>query len=126
MTVDRRQLLLPDSIRETLPALYSQEELGLMALARVKFFTPDSNWTWFASEGSPVDANGYYDTDQPKVDFLLFGLVVGFEAELGYFSLNELAAQKSPLGMPIERDLYFKPGSLQSLMSLYSNSDNSQ
>jgi hypothetical protein len=24
----------------------------------VKFFTPDSSWTWYATEGSPVDENG--------------------------------------------------------------------
>ena len=36
-------ILLPKEIREELPALYANEELGLDALARVKFFTPDSN-----------------------------------------------------------------------------------
>jgi len=35
----------PDEVREKLPTLYAGEELGLMALALVKFFTPDSNWT---------------------------------------------------------------------------------
>jgi hypothetical protein len=28
----------------------SGEELGLDAHAQVKFFTPDSGWTWYASE----------------------------------------------------------------------------
>ena len=37
--------LLPHYIRKQLPLLYSQEELGLDAFARVKFFTPDSSWT---------------------------------------------------------------------------------
>ena len=45
----RDNLLDPES-REKLPELYSREELGLMALALVKFFTPDSSWTWYASE----------------------------------------------------------------------------
>ncbi len=40
-----------------------------------------------STEGAPVDEDGYMDTD--KVDFLFFGLVVGFKPELGYFSLNE-------------------------------------
>jgi len=38
--------LLNKEGREALPALYANEEIGLKALARVKFFTPDSNWTW--------------------------------------------------------------------------------
>lgn len=42
--------LLDDESREKLPPLYSGEEQGLDALAQVKFFTPDSNWTWHASE----------------------------------------------------------------------------
>lgn len=37
------------------------------------------------------------------------GVVVGFERELGYFSLDELADLRGPLGLPIERDLAFKP-----------------
>jgi len=35
--------------------LYSGEELGLDALAQVKFFTPDSSWTWYASEFDEED-----------------------------------------------------------------------
>ena len=37
------------------------------------------------------------DTNKPKVDYLFFGLVVGFETELGYFSLNELKTAKEGL-----------------------------
>lgn len=35
--------------------------------------------------------------------------------ELGYFSLTELEAVRGPLGLPIERDLYFKPATLNEL-----------
>ena len=117
MSLDRRRghPLLPPEIREKLPALYSQEGLGLETLAIVKFFTPDSNWTWYASEGSPVDENGYYDTDKLKVDFYLFGLVCGHEVELGYFSLRELETATGPRRMPIERDLQFRPDTLGNL-----------
>ena len=94
-------ILLPKEIREELPALYANEELGLDALARVKFFTPDSNWTWYASEFDGKDT--------------FFGLVVGFETELGYFSLRELSEAHGPLGLPIERDLYFNPRTLREL-----------
>ena len=94
-------LLDPES-REKLPPLYSGEELGLMAIALVKFFTPDSNWTWYASEFDGED--------------LFFGLVSGFEIELGYFSLSELQSVKGSLGLPIERDLYYEPKTLKELM----------
>jgi len=99
-------LLDPES-KEKLPALYSGEELGLMAIALVKFFTPDSNWTWYASEFDGED--------------LFFGLVSGLEVELGYFSLSELQSVKGPWGLPIERDLYYKPKTLKELIAQHKN-----
>ena len=93
--------LLDDASREKLPPLYANEEKGLDAEAVVKFFTPDSQWTWYASE---------YDGED-----LFFGLVSGLEVELGYFSLKELKEVKGPMGLPIERDLHFKPKSLGEL-----------
>jgi hypothetical protein len=107
--------LLDAETLSRLPKLYSQEQRGLDALAQVKFFTPDSNWTWYASEGSPVDESGYFDTDKPKVDFLFFGLVSGFEVELGYFSLYQLEIALGPLGLLIERGLAFEPKTLREL-----------
>ena len=83
-----------------------------------KFFTPDAGWTWYAIEGSPVDANGYYDTDKPKVDFLFFGLVDGLEVELGYFSLTELTSIRGRFGLPVERDRYFEPTRLSAIKLL--------
>src|SRR6266545_498721 len=82
--------LLDAETRLRLPELYSGEEKGLDALAQVKYFTPDGGFTWYASEGSPVDEDGYYDTDKEKVDFVFFGLVAGLEVEIGYFSLSQL------------------------------------
>lgn len=86
-------------------------------MAQVKFFSADSGWTWYASEGSPVDADGYLDTDQEKVDFLFFGLVIGFEIELGHFSLSELMSVRGGLGLPIERDRFFQPKTLAELQA---------
>ena len=83
-----------------------------------KFFTPDAGWTWYAIEGSPVDTNGYYDTDKPKVDFVFFGLVSGAEVELGYFSLSELKSIRGRLRLPVERDLYFEPTRLSAIKLL--------
>lgn len=93
--------LLPRDVREQLPALYANEELGLAAQALVKFFTPDAGWTWYASEFDGKD--------------IFFGLVIGLEAELGYFSLAELTDVRGPLGLPIERDLHFEAKSLREL-----------
>jgi hypothetical protein len=90
--------LFPDSVRSLLPPLYSQESAGEDATVFVKFFTPDSSWTWFATE---------FDGDDT-----FFGLVVGHETELGYFSLSELRAVRGPLGLAIERDESFTPQSL--------------
>ncbi|HEY9078059.1 MAG TPA: DUF2958 domain-containing protein [Anaerolineaceae bacterium] len=93
--------LLDEASREKLPALYSQEEKGLDALAQVKFFTLDSNWTWYASEFDGED--------------IFFGLVSGFEVEYGYFSLKELQEARGPMGLEIERDVHFEPQSLKEL-----------
>jgi len=95
-------VLLTKEVLKKLPPLYSQEEKGLDAVAVVKFFTPDSNWTWYATE---------FDGDD-----LFFGLVDGFEKEIGYLRLSELKSVKGALGLPIERDMYFKPKSLKELM----------
>jgi hypothetical protein len=111
--------LLDDETRSRLPALYSGEQQGLDAIAQIKFFTPDSSWTWYASEGSPVDEEGFYDTDQEKVDFIFFGLVAGLEVELGYFALSELEEARGPMGLPIERDRSFAPKALRELRELH-------
>lgn len=63
-------------------------------LVLAKWFTPASNWTWWATE---------YDPETQEC----FGLVSGFEVELGYFSLAEMAEVKGPMGLGIERDLYW-------------------
>lgn len=65
--------------------------LGGDALAHVKYFTPDSSWTWYATEFDGEDT--------------FFGLVKGFEKEFGYFSLSELESAKGPMRLSIERDL---------------------
>jgi hypothetical protein len=91
---------MPAEIAAQMPALYSQEEHGENAIARVKLFTPWTNWTWFASE---------YDPEQR----LCFGVVVGHEREYGYFSLAELEEIRGPGGLQIERDLHWTPRPLK-------------
>ena len=47
---------------------------------------------------------------------LPYVLVIGFEIELGYFSLKEMQEARGPLGLQIKRDLYYEPKSLKELM----------
>ncbi len=48
-----------------------------------------------------------------------FGAVSGQEFELGYFSLSELEQTTGPLGLHIERDLYFKLTPLSKIREQY-------
>ena len=48
-----------------------------------------------------------------------FGAVSGQEFELGYFSLRELEETTGPLGLHVERDLYFKPTQLSEIRKQY-------
>lgn len=95
--------LLTKELEAKLPPLYSQDGKGYEAIALAKFFTPDSNWTWYVTEYDPLER-------------IFFGLVDGFEMELGYFSLDELQSIKGSLGLSIERDIYFSPTKLSTLM----------
>jgi Protein of unknown function (DUF2958) len=89
--------LLTKEVRAKLPPLYAQENAA-DPIAHVKFFTPDSSWTWYVTEG---EARGD--------DFLFFGYVIGHEPEWGYFALSELESGRGLLGLPVERELYFEP-----------------
>jgi hypothetical protein len=96
--------LLPAEVRAGLPKLYAQEGTKDPTV-HVKFFTPDSGWTWFATEGQEEEG-----------DFRFFGLVIGMEREWGYFVLSELESARGPAGLSIERDLHFTPGPLSEVL----------
>jgi hypothetical protein len=53
------------------------------------------------------------------MDKIFFGLVDGLETELGYFSLRELQEVHGPMGLAIERDLYYEPISLRELLEMH-------
>jgi hypothetical protein len=102
--------LLTQALRAKLPPLGATDHLSHDDVrVQVKFFTPDSSWTFYAIE---------FDGEH-----VFFGLVVGFNIEAGYFSLSELEAVRGPLGLPIERDgsaspttgLWFEPVPLSRL-----------
>lgn len=106
----RGMKLLPKEIREQLPPLYSQDEKGGKAVVYVKYFTPSSSWTWLATEGEPI-----LSESGVEIDYKFFGLVFGHEREFGYFLLSELEEVRGPMGLPIERDLHFKPKMLEEI-----------
>lgn len=91
------------AIAKTLPKLYSTDGSGYEAIARLKLFTPDGDYTWYVTE---------YDPNTETC----FGLVKGLETELGYFSLKEIRNLRGPMGLPVERDLYFSPKPLNELI----------
>lgn len=98
--------LLPKKLAEQLPSLYSTENIKIDdKTIYIKYFTPDSNWTWYVTE---------YD----KKNKIFFGFVDGLYPEWGYFSLIELKEVKGPLGLRVERDLQFKPTQFKNIKEL--------
>lgn len=63
-----------------------------------KFFNPIGRGYWFASEYNPED----------RIFFGYASLFGDWNDEWGTFSLDELESLTLPLGMKIERDMYFK------------------
>ncbi len=85
--------LMTPELEAKFPALYATDNLKPEETKIIaKYFY--GSWTWYATE---------YDPKQR----IFFGLVKGFETELGYFSLNEFESFKGQYGLGIERDLYF-------------------
>ena len=93
--------LLTEEIRRQLPPLGSQDGKGGKAIVYLKLFTPDSGWTFWATEYDGKDT--------------FFGLVDGMERECGYFSLSELESVRGPFGLPIERDIHWEPKTLEEI-----------
>lgn len=94
----RGHKLMTKETGETIPALYANENVEDYdaVLAPAKLFSPYSGWRWYITEMDPQTG-------------LCFGLVEGFEVELGYFDLTELAEVTVFGSVPaVERDLYWK------------------
>jgi len=91
------KLLTKENIK-ALPALYATDGKGPEEKKiPVKFFNPCGRGTWYAIE---------YDGEDTFFGYV--ELVPGC-AELGYFSLSELASVRLPFGLGIERDLHWNP-----------------
>ena len=98
--------LLTIELEAQIPQLYTTEKTPLEEKVIVaKFFTPDSNWSWYVTEGQRMQNH----------EFLFFGIVDGFEREWGYFSLSEILNLRGPMGLPVERDLQFKPSKVKDI-----------
>lgn len=96
----RGHLLMPKEIREKIPTLQNAAEDSIVW---VKFFSPYSNWTWYATEFDGEDT--------------FFGYVCGFANEWGYFSLTELENTTLGPDLPaIERDCSFTPTPLNEIL----------
>ncbi|MCY4529741.1 MAG: DUF2958 domain-containing protein [Chloroflexi bacterium] len=98
----RGHKLMTKELGEKIPALYANENVENYddVLAPAKLFSPYGKWTWYVTE---------WDAETGEC----FGLVQGFETELGYFSLDELAEATVFGGVPaVERDLYWEPKTL--------------
>ena len=98
----RGHQLMTRKLADAIPALGANANVADCddILAHAKLFSPYSNWTWYITE---LDA----ETGQ------CFGLVEGFEREIGYFDLTELAETTVFGGVPaVERDLYWEPKTL--------------
>ena len=65
-------------------------------MALIKLFDPTGSWSWYITD---------YDPDTR----VAFGLVDGFEQELGSFSMEELVDLRGQFGLPLERDLHWQP-----------------
>lgn len=99
--------LLTKELEKQFPKLYQTEGTPLEEKTVIaKFFTPWTNWTWYAVE---------FDSED-----LFFGLVDGHEKEWGYFSLKELESIAGPAGLKIERDLYFGQPKIKEIPGLAS------
>lgn len=93
--------LMTEELKRVIPPLRTTEcQPDPVVVA--KFFDPCGSWTWYVLEGEPDDE-----------DFMFFGLVHGFEVELGYFTLSELQSVRGPLGIGLERDIHFQPTPLR-------------
>ena len=95
----RKHKLITKELGDTIPAIGANEHVDDYddVLAPAKLFSPYTGWRRYITE---------WDAETG----LCFGLVEGFETELGYFDLTELA-EATVLGnvSAAERDLYWVP-----------------
>ena len=95
----RRHKLMTKELGDKIPTIGANEDVEEFddVLAQAKLFSPYTGWRWYVTEWNPETGT-------------CFGLVEGFETELGYFHLSELAESTVLGNVPaVERDLYWEP-----------------
>lgn len=103
----KRMQLITKAIERKAPRLYDMDEVPAERTPVVaKFFTPDSSFTWYMVE---------YDAES-RIGFGFVTSNLCPEGELGYFSITEMESVCGPQGLPVERDLYYRPHSLKEVM----------
>jgi hypothetical protein len=65
---------------------------------------------WYIAEGS-----ARRDQEGQAVDYLLFGLVAGQGKRLDYFWLSDFVSGGSPTGLLVQRDLHWRPKTLEEI-----------
>lgn len=91
---------IPEDVE--LPDLYDTEDVPAEEkCVVVKLFLPSTPWTWLITESS---------SENPDICFgyVVSGFGPGFN-EWGYINLAELREARNKQGLPIERDIHFKP-----------------
>ena len=87
--------LITDKIAEQAEKQYD-EGSDMEQKVVAKYFDPMGSWKWFLM-------------NKKKDDSYCWGIVKGFEVEMGSFSIDELESIKLPFGLGIERDTLFEP-----------------
>lgn len=101
--------LMTKELEMKFPRLYETGNISIDdRIVIAKFFNPCGAGTWYAIE---------YDPEEK----LFFGYVSIFgdyyNDEYGFFTLEQLESMKLPFGLTIERDLYFKPQPMSSILA---------
>lgn len=94
--------LLTKELEQRFAQVGCQDGKDVDALVIARYFSPASNWTWYATEYRPHDR-------------CFFGYVCGFAKEWGYFSLDEMEESQRRPGW-VERDLWFREKPLRNAL----------
>ena len=100
-TEEEMQQLMTEEIAKTVPKLYEQDGADDPTVY-AHYFSCMNGWDWWLLE--------FDGTDEA------FGLVEGYDDELGYFSIKEMAELNRQMGFAaVERDEHFTPKPLSAV-----------
>ena len=94
---------LPEPLKRELIAEFKRPEGEKTGIAAVKYFNPAGVGTWWISE---------YDPERDE----FFGIARIHVPEKGYISRRELRETRLTLGLWVERDYYWTPQTLETIM----------